>query len=58
MSRVVRCQSTNRGDSECSIMEYFVVERDEQTPDILGLREVSVKFGVQVLQNRLTDRWG
>ena len=36
-------------------MEQFVVESDEKASNILGLRQMSIKLGIQVLKDRLTD---
>jgi len=38
-------------------MEHFVVESDEEASNVLGLRQMSIKLGIQVLKDRLTNSW-
>jgi hypothetical protein len=36
-------------------MEHFIIKSDEEASNILGLGQMSVKLGVQMLEDRLTD---
>jgi hypothetical protein len=50
-------QSTDHPDGKLSNKEYLIVERNEQTPDVLCLGEMSIKLLVQVFQHGLSDDW-
>jgi hypothetical protein len=39
-------------------MEDFIIQSDEEASDILGLGQMSVKLGVQMLKDRLTNGRG
>lgn len=56
MGGVVRSKPTNDTDSQFSIVEYLVIEGDEQTSNVFSLREVTIELGIQVLKHSLTNR--
>ncbi len=45
--RVVHSQATNEGHGRDAVLEDFVVDSDEERPDILGLRKMLVETLMQ-----------
>lgn len=54
------CKAANNPNRKLSDLELLVVEGNEQTANVFGLREVTIKLLVKVLQNCLPDGrvWG
>ena len=48
-------QPSNEPHRNEPVLEHLIVQRDEQRPDVLSLREVFVEPLVQRLQDRLAD---
>jgi hypothetical protein len=57
MCWIMRSESSDDADRQFPVVEYLIIQSDKQASNIFSLSEVPIKFGVQVLEDGLTDRW-
>lgn len=51
------CKPPDDTDSQLSVLEHLIIQRNEQAADIFSLSKVSIELFVEILQDCAAYRW-